>query len=352
MNALGFDDVYETTGPWATQRSGSILTDRWKELGLLETFRDDYRRRKAYRGEHHPGSPDATWSSPLPEGEHMDDFVGRTAVAYLSACDRDEPFAVFVGFGGPHEPWDPPESWSAKYADAPTPDVLPKPEAGDLPPAARAYQEAICALDIAPEEAQAMQRQYFAKIAHIDGWFGRILETLEDRGALENTFILFWSDHGERLADRGGLYKSVFYDESARVPLVVRRPDGVGAGAVADALVGTADMPATICAAAGVEPVGLGRSVLPATEDPSAAIHDCVCSEIEHVDRRATMVRTDRHKLVVDADGNALQLFDMEADPQEMENLVGRPEHAATERELREALLGWHLRTGTPLRCG
>lgn len=321
------------------------MTDRWRELGILETYREDYNKRFEI------APVQATWPSPMPEGETADDFVGRTAVEYLQAYDRNEPFCLFVGFGGPHEPWDPPASWAEKYAEAQTPGVLPRSEApAHLSEAARAYEEAIHDREIPPEEAQAIQRLYFAKIAHIDDWFGRILETLEEKSELEKTLILFWSDHGERLCDRGGLFKCVFYDESARVPLIVRRPDGAGGGQVSRALCGTADMTATLCEAAGVEPVGFGRSLLPATEDPGATVQDAVFSEIRHTGPRTTMVRTDQWKMVIDEEDRTLQLFDMEADPQEFRNLAGSGGHAEIERDLRLRILRWHLQTPTDLR--
>ncbi len=340
LQQLGFDDILEATGPHATLHTNSIMTDDWQQKGLLETFREDYRRRGRIN------SLEATWPSPLPEGETLDDFVGRTAEAYLADYDRPEPFCTFVGFGGPHEPWDPPVSWAERYATAETPAPLPRPTGtADLPPAARAYEAEICNRELTPAQAQAIQRLYYAKIAHIDDWIGRILATLKRTGRLADTFILFWSDHGERLADRGGLFKQVFYDESARVPLILRRPDGVGAGQVAQTLCGTADLPATLCAAGGVAPVGWGRSLLPATENAAASVHDAVFSQVDHAHCRATMIRTETHKLVIESSGQPLQMFDLANDPQELVNLAGRADQAAPEAALRARLLQWRLQT-------
>ncbi len=342
MHALGFQDVRENTGPWATVKTDSIMTDHWRALGICERFRADYKKRRE------AGSVDAVWPSPMPEGETIDDFVGRTAVDYLGAYDRDEPFCVFVGFGGPHEPWDPPASWAEKYDGTQPAAPLPAPESpGWLSPEARAYEADITGkVQASPERARTIQQLYFAKISHVDAWFGRIFETLEQRGVLDDTLILFWSDHGERLCDRGGLFKSVFYEEAARVPFILRTPDRTNAGQTADGLCGTADAFPTLLAAAGCEPApSFGRPLLEAAQDPGAAIHDAVLSEIEWGGRQFTLIRDETHKLVVDGDGNAVQLFDMEADPQERTNLAGREDTEAVEARLRDHLLRLRLAT-------
>lgn len=351
MNALGFDDVLESTGPWASLNTESIMTEEWREKGILEIFRQDYRERQRLRAQEHR---EALWPSPMPEGETLDDFVGRTAVKYLADYDRDAPFCTFVGFGGPHEPWDPPASWADRYDSVPPEEPLPSAEKPEwLPARAAAYADAVGGRKFLEHEWQSIRRLYYAKISHIDSWIGRILETLEQRGLLRNTFILMWSDHGERLCDRGGLHKMVFYDESVRVPLILRRPDGWGAGSVASGLCETTDLRPTLLDAAGLDPSGcLGTSLLPAMSAPEAPIHDAVFSEIDHFGFRATMVRDDRHKMVVDRHANVLQLFDIQNDPRELVNLAGRDDAASTVHDLQARILRWRLETDVPQAGG
>jgi choline-sulfatase len=347
MQALGFDDVLETTGPWATVTVDSMLTDHWKEKGICDLFRNDYLKRREV------GSVKAIWPSPMPEGEGPDDFVGRTAVSYLEGYDRDEPFCTFVGFGGPHEPWDPPKSWAERYADTPPPDTLPPAEAHEwLSEAAVSYQNA-CTHEIPPESRVAIQRLYYAKISHVDEWFGKIFMALEKKGVLDNTAIVFWSDHGERCGDRNGLFKGFYYDESARVPFMVRTPDRLNAGKTAATLASTVDGPATILDLAGCKPgIGFGTSLLPAVRDPGARSHDAVFSEIvgRGANGKTSMIRTDQWKMVVEDTGEALQLFDMEQDPKELENLAGREDMRSRETDLRCRMLDWRLATETDQR--
>jgi len=340
MNALGWDEVFETTGPWATTGTDSIMTDRWKELGCLKTFRDDYRRRRE------AGGPAMTWPSPMPEGEALDDFVGRTALEYIEGYRREEPLLLFVGFGGPHEPWDPPERWATMYDAAnmppPEPHVEPGPWVG---PKGAEYQRMRYREGILPEQAALIRARYFAKISHVDFWVGRILDACSDRGWMDNTAIVFWSDHGEMLADKDRLYKCVFYEQAARVPLIVRRPADENAGGVARALVSLVDIFPTVLELAGCpsRENELGESLLPLCDNPQAGGASAVFSEIQDT----TMIRDTQYKMAVDRAGDTLLLYDMQSDPAERNNLAGKPELADIEKRLKLRMLAWLLHTRT-----
>jgi len=345
MNALGWQDVQETTGPYATVHTESILTDRWRQVGCLETFREDYRRRGREGGRF-----GATWPSPLPAGEHMDDFVGRLAVEYIASYRRSEPLLLFVGFGGPHDPWDPPKEWAERYDAAEMPAPLPPCEPPPwLPPEAADHQRRAepAVGDDAREPIRRVRALYFAKVSHVDHWIGRILDALTRRAMLDQTAIVYWSDHGAMLGDKGRVHKSVFYESSVKVPLIVRRPDRCGAGEISRALVSLADVSPTILDLAGCEPKAgaFGRSLAPTPAGPGAPGHDAVFSEIASLGLRRTMVRDGRFKMVLDDRSRPLKLFDLVEDPTEARNLVGRAETEPTVRRLRDRLLAWHLAT-------
>ena len=219
MNALGWDDVLEVTGPYATRHTDSIMTDHWRRIGCLDTFRNDYARRVE------AGPRAVPWPSPMPPGETMDDFVGGTAVQYIRDYQRQEPMLLFVGFGGPHDPFDPPAEWAARY----NPADMPPPLRGNTPPPwatpAAAEHQRILEADtdwVTPEVSGAIRSHYYAKVSHIDWWVGRIMQALQDRGMGQDTSVVFWSDHGDMLCDKGRIHKSVFYQGSADVPLIIR----------------------------------------------------------------------------------------------------------------------------------
>lgn len=348
MHRLGWDDVLETTGPHATKRCESIMTDHWREIGCLDTFREDYARRDKLP------SPRATWPSPMPEGETLDDFVGRTAVDYICKYDTNAPLLLFVGFGGPHEPWDPPPRWAHQYDPAKMDPMKPVTQPGPwVPPAAARHHRALqdpARWNLTSEISGRVRAMYYAKIAHIDWWFGQLLEALQERSMLAETAVIFWSDHGEMLCDKGRLFKSVFYEEAVRVPLIIRPPHAEAPGQVSTSLVSLIDVFPTILDFAGCDPAPgvFGKSLTPLLSDPFRDHHDAVFSEIAAATEGASpmnrvTVRNDRFKMVVNETGEVLKLYDLVEDAEEAANLVGKHEMDQTIRALRDQMLAWYL---------
>ena len=345
LHARGFDDVHETTGPWATRNTDSYMTDHWNDLGLLKTFRDDYEDRR--RLGHERGVP-VVRPSPLPVEEFMDSYIGRQAVRFIEGYDRDEPFALFVGFGGPHEPWDPPGEYADMFDPADTPPPIDPAEPGDwVPPHAADWQRLRWGEALTADLIRRIRAAYYGKIALIDRWFGEILSACERKRVLDELLVVFWSDHGEMLGDHRMLHKSRFYESALRVPLVVRRPGGEGGGRRSAALAQTVDILPTVLEAVGLEtPTGcMGKSLVPLLEDPSTTLREAAFSEVSSHGRRIVMARTDRHKYVADEHGRGLLLFDIERDPDERNNLVGHPDAKGVEAEMRERLLGFYLKS-------
>lgn len=339
MHARGFDDVHETTGPWATVGTRSYMTDRWQELGLLEAFRADYGRRREARRK----GEVAVWPSPLPEEEFLDSYIGRVAVEYLSGLDSDQPFCVFVGFGGPHEPWDAPGSYATMYRPEDMPAAIEPGRAGEwVPEHVAGAMNATGHVGLTEEAIARLRANYYGKISLIDMWIGRILEVIDRRGWADNTLVMLWSDHGEMLGDHGRLYKSVFYESALRVPLIMRWPGKAEGGRVCDGLVSTVDLAPTILEAAGAEDEGdwQGMSVWRILDGEDEG-RQVVFSEIGDGPLGNVMVRTRRWKYVVDRDGRGVMLFDLHEDPQERENLLGHPDFAHIEREMRDRLLAF-----------
>jgi choline-sulfatase len=335
MHARGFDFVNEITGPLATQRMDSYMTDEWAEKGLLEAFREDYR----VRGEQRAMAP--VWPSPLPVEDFMDSYVGRKAVEFLDGYERREPFCLFAGFGGPHEPWDAPGEYATMYDPAATPRAIaPSEPPGDLPEAAASWEAGGRNPNLNAERIAALRANYYGKISLIDRWFGEIMAACERRDVLDDLFVVFWSDHGEMAGDHGRLYKSRFYESALRVPLVFRLPGRIEPGGTTEALASTVDLMPTILEAAGVTPPETceGLSLWPVLHDPGHSVRAELISEVGAAGRLNTMVCTERHKYAVHEDGTAYMLYDLEADPDEQHNLIGRGD-GALERGLRQRLL-------------
>ena len=341
MHARGLDTVHETTGPWATLTTDSYMTDHWQSVGLLEAFRDDYRdRQKAKKIVVRP--------SPLPTEEFPDSYVGRQAVEFIDGYDRDEPMALFVGFPGPHEPWDAPGEYATMYSPAQTPSAIAPGEAGDWLPvwvrerARHGFVETMTA-----EEIAAVRANYYGKINLIDHWVGRIREALERRGLLDDAFIVFWSDHGEMAGDHRRLFKNIFFRSAVNVPLILRWPGRIAPGRTSRALAEIIDVFPTLLEGLGLPPSErcLGRSLWPVLEDAERAHRDAVFCEVQTQQTFGTMVRTESHKYAVGPDGLGYQLFDLAQDPEERRNLIGHPDFCNVEAELRDRLLRFHAET-------
>ncbi len=330
MKARGFSYVHETTGPWATCHTASYMTDEWDKKGLWEKFKEDYKERK---------DPGLVRPSPLDVEDFLDSYIGRKAVEFVSSYSEDNPFCLFVGFGGPHEPWDAPGSYASMYS----PSRMPKPIPGSKPAenipdwlkSKRDFKEL-------PEKilskAPEMAANYLGKISLVDHWIGKILDTCSGKGLLDDLMIVFWSDHGEMLGDHGMLHKAVFYESSVRVPLIVRWPGKIPEGKTSEALAEIIDVFPTLLEAAGCEMSHrcLGRSLWPVISDPSCEIRDNQLGEIYHGGRNI-MIRSRKHKYVVDEQARGYMLYDLEADPKEQNNLAAQG--TGIENELREQLL-------------
>mgnify|MGYP005840329339 CR=1 FL=1 len=336
MHALGWDDVLECTGPLSTQTTYSMLTDWMKEQGIYQTFLDDYRRRAEARF--------GLWPSPLPDGKHADDFMANTAIDYIDRSDPSQPLFLFLGLGGPHNPWDPPERFDTfDPAQMPAPlAVDPAPEWLEGPAFACHQDMMRHNPDVTPEQWAKVRALYSGRVRHVDHLMGRVLEAWYARRG-RDCWVLFWSDHGDMLGDRNRVGKSVFYDASVRVPVILRPPGGCPAPVRCGGLVSTTDLTATLldCAGCGKTPNVFGSSLIPAIEKPEAVGAPFALSEV--LDR--TMIADGRWKMVLNSKSELLMLFDTASDPGETLNLAGRPDTREVEARLREELLAFELRT-------
>jgi choline-sulfatase len=196
-------------------------------------------------------------------------------------------------------------------------------------------------IELSEEQLRRARHAYYAAISYVDERIGTVLRALADTGFDRDTVTVFAADHGEFLGERGLWYKMSFFDPSARVPLVVRGP-GVVAGRRVSQPVSLLDLMPTMIELAGVGPPGAGldgESLVGLMAGSAASERRPVVSEYhaEGVRAPAAMIRDGGHKLIVCA-GDPDQLYDLEADPLELANLAGAPEHGETVTRLRDAL--------------
>ena len=338
MHALGLEYVRETTDLVEFRKLGSFVKDRWEELGLWETFEKDNRERSKYRGA-------MVRPSPLPVEEYIDSCVGRKAVEFVEAYEDPRPLCLFVGFVGPHEPWDAPGEYATMYDPDETPPAIPIPEGREsLPDYVRGKRDFEVLPTAVMEAIPRIRANYYGKISLVDRWFGQILDTFQSRGWLDDLLVVHWADHGEMAGDHGRLHKATFHESSLRVPLVLRWPGRIPGDTTTSALVENIDVFPTLLEAVGCEPSMrcLGRSLWPVMREPQAEIREYQLSEIyadKRYGERRLMVRSHHHKYAVDEAGRGFMLYDLQEDPDEQHNLIGRDGTASLEQEMREVLL-------------
>ena len=335
-HAVGFDHIEDMPGTWGCIHTKSMYTDYLAELGLLDRLRDYLRDLEAKPDEVRRFIAEPL---PIPSEAYIDSFIGRRVTKYIDEYEGEQTSLVYVGFQGPHEPWDAPLEYSRKYNPDDVPDPIAELPPGDwLPERSLKYQR--WAQYYQPQRPRAVKEiatSYFGKITQIDDSIGRILDAYRRKGWLDNTVVIFASDHGDMLGDLGRVSKSVCYDSAVRVPLIMRLPDGARAGTTCDAFVETIDIHGTMLEAGGCE---IARdkdclSVMPLIRDETDCIRDNVLSEA-HVHY---MLRTQDLKIVIGRDGLTVQLFDLSDDPGEQRNLCGHPAFAQQDLEMRSRLL-------------
>jgi arylsulfatase A-like enzyme len=332
MHDIGFRYVHETAGPVASLRTTSHVTDEWRRRGLWEKLLADYVGRKP--GDH------VVRPSVLPVEDHLDSYVGRKAVEFVDAYHDSLPLCLFVGFAGPHEPWDAPGPYASMYRPEETPRAIPVPsKAAALPDYIEPKAPFRVGALLSPDVIARIRANYYGKISLIDDHVGRILAAFERRGWLEDLMVVFLADHGEMLGDHGRLRKGVFYESSLRIPLIVRWPGRIRAGIATNALVENIDVFPTLLEAVGASTTAwhAGKSLWPVLRGQTEVLRANQLCESGRA-RNQAMLRTARYKFAADERGLPYMLFDLENDPNEQCNLVGDPAAAAPGDRLRSAL--------------
>lgn len=350
LESLGFSFVHEVTGQWSTLYHDSYMTDEWKEKGVYEQFCDDYRERQASVDSDNAREAvdKCTWASPLDVEDHMDSYVGRQAVDFLEGYDRDAPFAMFLGIPGPHGPMDPPGEYADMYDPGDVETAIPPSEPPQWVPddiVESVKNDGWTPSYWTPALAAEYRASYYGKISLIDHWVGNILNTLERRGMLDNTIIIYTADHGEFAGDYGRFGKGTFHEESAGIPLIAAGP-GISEDAVIDGLASLIDIYPTLLDFAGVEGgTTCGTSLVPLLEGSSESVQEAVYGVIGH----RAMIATEQHTYGIRADGHGYVLWDHERSP-EQEVLIGHPAYESVADELRDRLHTFYHKTSTRFR--
>ncbi len=298
----------------------------------------------------------------LPAKLHSDNFVGEMATWRLRHTPRKEPMFLQIGFPGPHPPYDPPLEEAQPYLDKDLPLMeVTQEELTNQPEPYRGMIQHNCDVDHdsvvhqwnpTREQRHRQRAYYLANVTMIDRQIGEILQALEETGYLENTVVIFASDHGDALTDHGHSQKWTFYDTIIKTPLIVWAPGRFEGGRKIDGLCSLMDIGPAILEMAGVRPPDKmeARSLLPAIEGKPWEEREFVICEQAHDTNFTTsayesMLRTRDWKYVCFVDSADGQLFNLKADPDEINNLWKSPEHQEKRLEMQQMLHMWRMRS-------
>lgn len=332
LGQWGFDYRVEVNDPIGTGTMGCAYTDHLDGIGWLHAHREYILN---WISELRSGNP-TPWAqepSPVPEGEDIDSFIGRSAVNWLKSYDFDRPFYLQVQFTGPHDPYDGPYRYRELYdTDNLGVGVTELPENDSLARVNARYRRPNAITKATVAQRQRWRVNYYANISLIDYWIGEIFQALLSKGMADNTWIVFTSDHGEMLGELGLIGKTFYYEPSVRVPCLLGAPNGERREV--NDLIEQVDIPTTLLEIAGAKSFedSTGRSLLPFLCRGETPVHKpFVVSELFG----ETTVVNDRFKLTLDArTSSPLQLIDIAEDPQERVNRVNQPEYKTTVGEL------------------
>ncbi|MDA8047163.1 MAG: sulfatase-like hydrolase/transferase [Actinomycetota bacterium] len=344
MTRFGFDEVVEAVGKLASGFVRNAYTDHLERHGLLEQYQAFVRPRVPWRRNSLP-----VWTvdpSPLPAEHHIDWWVGEKAVEWIESRPAGQPFFCWVGFPGPHDPWDAPASYVRQYEDADIPlDSTRRPDvpgSGPLAAFLNTFLDYSSSSTLTDGRTREVRRHYYANVTLIDEAIGRILAALDRSGLADDTWVVYSTDHGEMLGTHGLLNKMVFYEPAVRVPLVIRPPKG-SVPVRLEQMVEHVDLAATLGALAGAAPVegsaGVSFADALVGRPPGGsdwAGREAVVSE----NYGFAMWRTERYKLVVYGKTRTpVQLFDLMDDPEEDVNRVDDPAYAPVVSDLRDGFV-------------
>ncbi len=257
-------------------------------------------------------------------------------LAWLKERKKDQPFFIYLGPPVPHDPRVAPAKFMQMYDPAKIPlpvSFMPEHpfDNGDL----KIRDEVLAPFPRTPDVMKRHLADYYACITCFDYHLGRILEALEQGGELENTVIVFTSDHGLAVGGMHGLMGKQNLYEHNKPPLIFAGP-GIPKGS-SKALVYLFDLLPTVCARAGIDNPGgcEGKNLMPVMRREMTGVRDVIFGAYKDCQR---MVRAERWKLIWYPRINRFQLFDLQQDPNELHELQNGREYASRLTQMKRLL--------------
>lgn len=331
FNEAGYQTCY--VGKW--HLGGSPTASRWVPPADRGGFQD-FVGWECYHKQHWNNTIfERDSDDPIVMPGHDTDGIADAALGRLRRCaESDQPFCMFVSHQAPHPACQAPEPYREMYRGKEF-----HWRGNSQPETVFDHYDCRCA-------GQEFLEEYFAEVTHLDAAVGLLLDELENLGQAENTLVVFTADHGEMASSHGRYEKRVMYDESLRVPLLVRLP-GQQEGQVSQAPVSSVDFLPTLLDLCELEPTSTAEGVSFAQQCRDAAAPALRESVFVQLTDSAAVLEGPL-TLELSPDGTQVhRLLDIEADPWQLRDFRGDPAYSDTRDRLAARFSDWLADTST-----
>lgn len=277
----------------------------------------------------------------------FDRDVVDSACNYLKERDDERPLFMTVGFYGPHCPYvAPKELFDYYYEKLPEIPFVDLEEKAKMHPAIQKWYANRNLEEITPEDVRRIRAAYYSLVEMLDGYVGEIVKTIEETIGLEDTIIIYGSDHGDNIGEHGLFWKTNFYEGASKVPMVFLNEELFPAGKSIKANTSLLDVAPTIIELAQApdlpkyDGINLNKYLkgIEVMDEDRPVIS--ICSDIKG-DMPSAMLRKGKYKLIAHAGYEDVQLFDLEKDPNEKTDLVCSADYKDTISKLSEELFSY-----------
>ncbi len=340
--------IYHYSNPRQIGTDGNDDLASWDErfnpVGIDRSQQENITRYGAGReNDTNLGISMAWWDPVSRDEEHTDGMVASKIIELIKQ-KKDQPFFLAAGFFNPHCPYVAPK----KYFDLYPIDEILMPDLDqarldlqDVPSMAVQRDTRNWPFyfkDVTVQQARKCKQAYYACNSFVDAQVGRLLDALEQQGLMQNTIVVFWSDHGYFLGEKGLWYKRKAFERSARMPLIIAAP-GFSKGEASSKPVELIDLYPTLADLCGLTPPDNleGRSLRPLLDQvDTPSWNKPAVTQVWHSPQAwGYSIRTDRFRYTEWLQGKAgRELYDHQVDPNEVNNLADKPDYADKVAEL------------------
>lgn len=282
------------------------------------------------------------------------DLFTDAATGFIKSYDKEQPFFLYLAYTSPHDPRTAPAEFAERYkAEEITlpPNFMPEHpfDNGEM----TVRDELLASVPRSADETKQHIADYYAMVTHMDDRIGKLLQALQDTNQLDNTILVFTSDHGLALGQHGLMGKQNLYEHSIHIPLLMAGP-GIPQGKRIDALASQMDIFPTLCKLAGVKipDTVQGQSLVPLMTGERSLVHDSVFAVYKDLQRMVhdgewkliRYYRPEEHNYGTDR----IQLFHIKEDPWETNDLSEDPQYADHVARLGAMMSSWQHRMNDP----